>query len=81
MNITRHAKRWLALAVIYFFTVYIPLGWLFMVISLADEIDVEIEHGLSWLFPGDWVKVRFAMVWLGVVLCIGMAIISTLGRT
>lgn len=75
----KHTKRWFTLAAIYFFTVHLALGWLFMVISLADEIDVEIEHGLSWLFPGDWVKMRFAMVWLGVVSYVTMVIVSTSG--
>ena len=71
-------KRFLTIIAISFITIYVPIVWLFLIVSFADEFNAEIKSALTWLRPGDWEKLRGGLVILGVLCMAWMIAVATL---
>ncbi len=70
-------KRWLTIAMIFYFSFCFYLGWVFLIISLADEINDQIKRELTWLQSNDWERTRDACVILGALIYV-IIVIRTL---
>lgn len=57
----RHVKRWLTIFAISVFAFITTL--LFTILVMVDDIDAEMEK--TWLFPGDWLKIK--IVYIGIM--------------
>ena len=74
----KHLKRLTAIFAVVYFALLIRCGYIMLLATLADEVNTETEKSLSWLFPGDWVKVRAACILVGAVQIVGLGVLLSL---